>query len=145
MPKLAAAAAAEGERAARLIADRGIQAMDLFHRTGEPQTLLALMAEDVVFWYPAGKWRGLTIGKAQVAAMLEDLASQPATEIREISCVTQKGGTVAYRTAIGLVGGEALTRIAWSIDIVEGRIAGVREYVGDANQLYLERHGARFE
>lgn len=139
------AAAGNDEQASRKVADQALTAIDLFRRTGRAQALLDLMTPDVAFWYPAGKWRGLTTGKDEVAVLLEDLSIRPPTEIDQIFSVTQNGGTVVYETGVRLVGGTPLTQIAWSIDVVSGKVAAIRGYLGDANQIYLERQGALFD
>ena len=143
MRKIRKPAQKEDPVRARRVGDRMLAAIDVYLRTGAEAPMLELMAEDVAFWHPWGAWRGLTLGKENVKVLLTELSSGPNSQIAQIIRVTQNQGTTSYECQIHDARGDYLTRVAWSFDIVGGRVAAVRQYVGDASPRYLATIGAQ--
>lgn len=112
------------------------QAFDSFTEglhSGNWQPFLAMVADDITFWFPMGPYGGRNQGKARLAEFLAYVhACFPAGLTLTLDRVTSNETTVVFefRDEGQLRGEPYKNRVAVSFDVKDGLVCGYREYFG---------------
>jgi ketosteroid isomerase-like protein len=101
--------------------------------TGEWNAFLDMLAEDFTFWFPAGKYHGLNVGKERTREFFQYVSEvfSPGL-ILTLDRVTSNETTVVFefRDEGQMWGQPYKNRIAVSFDVREDKICSYREYFG---------------
>ncbi len=102
--------------------------------TGEWNPMLDMLTEDFTFWFPAGSYHGLNVGKERAKAFFTHVSEVFGQTIKLVSLesVTSNDTTVVFEFRDeGMMRNELYkNRIAVSFDVRGDKICGYREYFG---------------
>ncbi len=101
---------------------------------GKWEPLFDLLADDIEFWFPTGKYAGRHQGKTEAVEFFRYVASVFPQGLRVIEVVrrTGSGSTFVFEFVDeGALRGEPYrNRVAISLDVCGAKICGYREYFG---------------
>ena len=120
------------------VARRAFEGFARGNRTGNWEDFLEALTEDVTMWVPApGRFQGENEeneGKEQVEAFCRFTSEEQEARLdfEEPFRAVASGRTVVFEfTDEGTIAGESVSnRIAMSMDVRDGRVEAIREYVG---------------
>lgn len=122
-----------------MIAHQAFEAFAHGWKTGNFQPFLDMLADEVMFWYPYGKYRGKFSGqegKAKlIAKCLEHSKAGDCLTFYPPHHTTQSDTTVMFEFECeGTIENEVYCgRIAVAFDIHNNKVVGFREYFGDVD------------
>ena len=117
------------------VARRAFEGFARGNRTGNWEDFLEALTEDVTMWVPApGRFQGENEGKDRVEAFCRFISEEQEARLtfEEPFRTVASGRTVVFEFADeGTIAGESVSnRIAMSMDVRDGRVEAIREYVG---------------
>jgi ketosteroid isomerase-like protein len=121
------------------VADRAFEGLTHGLATGQWDAFFGLLADDITFWFPTGKYLGEHTGKARAMEFFRYVSSAFPGGIRVTEVLRRTGGgstfVYEFRDEGTLRGEPYKNRVAISLDVCGDRICGYREYFGSDGKI----------
>jgi ketosteroid isomerase-like protein len=121
-----------------VIADRALKLFTLGLTSGVWEEFIDMMTEDVTFWFPAGPFQGINVGKSRAREFFASVARVfPEGLTITVQGVTHQDSTVVFEIlSQGLMLGKPYqNQAAIAFDVKGDKISSYREYLGVIFQL----------